>query len=72
MTLGFIRPSRREKPFRWVIRSRPMFLAPVIRSVAPKAWAKTAPEWRKMLAKNPAAYRDGHGLRWLWKATIPP
>lgn len=65
MALGLMRPAPRKDPIRYTLRSRCLFLGPLIAQGAPLDWVAKTATWRKMLSTMKSEFRDRAGERWL-------
>jgi hypothetical protein len=63
MAFSALDPVEKREPNRWVVRSRMIFLAPILRSVAARQVAIVAPRWQRLLKSNHPRLRDSAALR---------
>jgi hypothetical protein len=66
MTFSALEPVQKQNPDRYIAKPRLLFLAPLLKAVAPRQWAAIAPRWQSALASNPPAIRDHVVERWLF------
>jgi hypothetical protein len=66
MALAGLAPIERHDPKRSVVRTRMLFLAPVVRRADPRRWSRVSTKWQRDLASNSMNLRDFAAERWLF------